>query len=108
LGASRVPPFAREMAAVLADLCAMAAHRVTFRSAPPWRARQGPTPTDQGSDERYGYRQVVGGANVSLIARGDTQRTRFQSEPAWSFVPEARAPPNGCCPTTAPVGLSLM
>ena len=25
-----------------------------------------------------------------------------------SLVPLARAPPNGCCPTTAPVGLSLM
>src|SRR5690242_169794 len=54
-----------------------------------------------------GYRWSVGGTNVSLIARGDTQRSRFQIEPALSFVPEARAPPNGCCPTTAPVGLSL-
>ena len=24
------------------------------------------------------------------------------------FVPDRRAPPKGCCPTTAPVGLSLM
>ena len=33
---------------------------------------------------------------------------RFILEPALSLVPEARAPPKGCCPTTAPVGLSLM
>ena len=45
--------------------------------------------------------------NVSLIVRGDTQRIRFHIEPALSFVPDARAPPNGCWPTTAPVGLSL-
>ena len=45
--------------------------------------------------------------NVSLIDRGETQRIRFHIDPALSFVPEARAPPNGCCPTTAPVGLSL-
>jgi hypothetical protein len=50
---------------------------------------------------------VGGGTNVSLIVRGLTQRIRFHSEPALSFVPEARAPPNGCWPTTAPVGLSL-
>ena len=25
-----------------------------------------------------------------------------------SFVPEPLAPPKGCCPTTAPVGLSLI
>ena len=37
-----------------------------------------------------------GGANVSFTVRGETQRIRFQSEPALSFVPEARAPPNGC------------
>ena len=33
--------------------------------------------------------------------------TRFSFEPALSLVPDARAPPNGCWPTTAPVGLSL-
>ena len=44
---------------------------------------------------------------VSLIVRGETQRIRFQIEPALSFVPDAREPPNGCWPTTAPVGLSL-
>ena len=54
-----------------------------------------------------GYRYAVGGTNVSLIVRGDAQRSRFSGEPALSLVPEARAPPNGCCPTTAPVGLSL-
>jgi hypothetical protein len=42
-----------------------------------------------------------------LIVRGLTQRIRFHIEPALSFVPEARAPPKGCWPTTAPVGLSL-
>src|SRR5262249_43258915 len=55
-----------------------------------------------------GYRCSVGGTNVSLMVRGDTHRARFSQEPALSFVPDARAPPNGCCPTTAPVGLSLM
>ena len=35
------------------------------------------------------------------------QRTRLRLEPALSFVPEARAPPKGCWPTTAPVGLSF-
>jgi hypothetical protein len=56
----------------------------------------------------YGYFHDVGGARFSFTDRGETQRTRFNSEPALSFVPDARAPPNGCCPTTAPVGLSLM
>ena len=50
---------------------------------------------------------VVGATKVSLIARGETQRCRLSTEPALSLVPEARAPPNGCWPTTAPVGLSL-
>ena len=39
--------------------------------------------------------------------RGDVQRSRFIHEPALSLVPLAREPPNGCWPTTAPVGLSL-
>jgi hypothetical protein len=38
----------------------------------------------------------------------EAQRNKFNGEPALSFVPEALAPPNGCCPTTAPVGLSLI
>src|SRR5437773_12520182 len=54
-----------------------------------------------------GYRYSLGGTNVSLIVRGEAQRIRFHIEPALSFVPEARAPPKGCWPTTAPVGLSL-
>ena len=52
--------------------------------------------------------QSRGGENVSLIVRALTQRSRFIFEPALSLVPDARAPPNGCWPTTAPVGLSLM
>ena len=52
--------------------------------------------------------QDFGGLNVSFIERGETQRRRLSGLPALSFVPLPRAPPNGCCPTTAPVGLSLM
>lgn len=55
-----------------------------------------------------GYLKSVGGRKFSLMARGEVQRMRFHREPALSFVPEARLPPNGCWPTTAPVGLSLM
>ncbi len=55
-----------------------------------------------------GYATAVAAWNVSLIERGDVQRIRFAAEPALSLVPEARAPPKGCWPTTAPVGLSLM
>ena len=50
----------------------------------------------------------TGDGKVSLIVRGEHQRNRFQTLPALSLVPEARAPPKGCCPTTAPVGLSLI
>ena len=50
----------------------------------------------------------LGGTKVSLIVLGETHLNRFKIEPALSFVPEPLAPPNGCCPTTAPVGLSLM
>ena len=32
----------------------------------------------------------MGGTNVSLTDRGDTQRSRFSTEPALSFVPLAR------------------
>src|SRR4028119_713544 len=42
------------------------------------------------------------------MVRGDTQRSRLWTAPALSLVPEARPPPKGCWPTTAPVGLSLM
>ena len=45
--------------------------------------------------------------NVSFVVRIVTQRLRFQSDVALSFVPDAREPPNGCRPTTEPVGLSF-
>ena len=48
------------------------------------------------SAARNGYCQSVGETSVSLIDRGLTQRIRFHFEPALSFVPDARAPPNGC------------
>jgi hypothetical protein len=51
---------------------------------------------------------VRGGEKVRLMVRGDVHRSRFHGEPALSLVPERREPPNGCWPTTAPVGLSLM
>jgi len=47
---------------------------------------------------------LVGVTNVSLTIRGETQRNKFCADPALSLDPEARAPPNGCCPTTAPEG----
>src|SRR3989304_2181544 len=55
-----------------------------------------------------GYRYSVGGTKVSLMVRADTQRSRLSMEPALSLVPLALAPPTGCWPTTAPVGLSLI
>ena len=54
-----------------------------------------------------GYRHSVGAAPCSLIDRVDNHRNRFCDDPALSFVPDARAPPNGCWPTIEPVGLSL-
>jgi hypothetical protein len=56
----------------------------------------------------WGYTCDVGGTNVSLMERALVHRSRFCAAPALSLVPDARPPPNGCCPTTAPVGLSLM
>ena len=55
----------------------------------------------------------AGGTNQTwtfsgFISLGKTQRNKFCIEPALSFVPDALAPPNGCIPTTAPVGLSLI
>src|SRR5262245_21846886 len=47
-------------------------------------------------------RIVISYLSTSLPARGWLGST----PPALSFVPEARAPPKGCWPTTAPVGLS--
>ena len=55
-----------------------------------------------------GYLKSRGGEKVSFMLRALTQRSRFIFDPALSLVPDARAPPNGCWPTTAPVGLSLM
>jgi hypothetical protein len=55
-----------------------------------------------------GYSNAWGGAKVSLMVRGLIHRTRFRIDPALSFVPLPRAPPNGCWPATAPVCLSLM
>ena len=43
----------------------------------------------------------------SFIILGETHLKRLNTEPALSFVPEALAPPKGCCPTIAPVGLSF-
>ncbi len=45
--------------------------------------------------------------NVSLILLALTNLEKMLRLPALSFVPLARAPPNGCWPTTAPVHLSL-
>src|SRR5947199_63526 len=42
-----------------------------------------------------------------ITGRVLVHRCRFCAAPALSLVPEARPPPNGCWPTTAPVGLSL-
>jgi hypothetical protein len=36
--------------------------------------------------------------------RGLAKRIMFHTVPALSFVPDARAPPKGCWPTTEPVG----
>ena len=46
--------------------------------------------------------------DLTLTDRGLRKRIEFQTVPILSLVPDARAPPNGCWPTTAPVGLSLM
>src|SRR5262245_1398320 len=54
-----------------------------------------------------GYHGSRGGTKFSFTVRALVQRIRLSMLPALSFVPLARPPPNGCCPTTAPVGLSL-
>jgi hypothetical protein len=56
----------------------------------------------------YGYLKSVGETKFSLMVRGETHRIILIKEPALSLVPEPLAPPNGCWPTTAPVGLSLI
>jgi hypothetical protein len=40
-----------------------------------------------------------------LTDRGLAKRMTFHTVLALSFVPDALAPPNGCCPTTEAVGL---
>jgi hypothetical protein len=77
---------------------------IGWRTIPLWTSHKGRS----SYDAMCGYVWAVGGTNVSLMVRGETQRMRLCQEPALSFVPLARAPPKGCCPTTAPVGLSLM
>ena len=54
-----------------------------------------------------GYPTLRAATKVSFTTRGEAQRSKLYELPALSLVPEARAPPNGCWPTTAPVGLSL-
>ena len=50
----------------------------------------------ESSQPKKGYFQSCGGDWVSLIVRGETQRSKFRALPALSFVPLARAPPKGC------------
>lgn len=45
------------------------------------------------------------GTNSSLIDLPLTNLVNSPMLPALSLVPLALAPPNGCCPTTAPVDL---
>jgi len=54
------------------------------------------------------YLKSSAGTKFSFIARAETDLKRFIIVPALSFVPDALEPPKGCCPTTAPVGLSLI
>jgi hypothetical protein len=55
-----------------------------------------------------GYKCDVGGKNDSFTLRTLVHLSMNEGLPALSFVPLARAPPKGCCPTIAPVDLSLM
>ena len=54
-----------------------------------------------------GYSRSRAFSKHSLMDWGDTKRCRYWAAPALSLVPEARAPPNGCWPTTAPVDLQF-
>jgi len=54
-----------------------------------------------------GYSTEVSFKKLSLIALMLTNLDSKFAEPALSFVPDALAPPNGCCATTAPVLLQL-
>ena len=49
-----------------------------------------------------GYSTLVVGKVSSFIDRILMNRDKRAADPALSFVPDDRAPPNGCCPTTAP------
>lgn len=55
-----------------------------------------------------GYSTLVVATNSSFIVLMFTNLPMIAELPALSLVPEALAPPNGCCPTTAPVLLQLM
>jgi hypothetical protein len=50
-----------------------------------------------------GYSTLTVGRVSSFIDLMLTKRDKMAAEPALSLVPDARAPPKGCCPTTAPV-----
>src|SRR5258705_12304764 len=55
-----------------------------------------------------GYHGSRGGTKFSLTVRALVHRIKLSRLPALSLVPLARPPPKGCCPTTAPVGLSFL
>lgn len=55
-----------------------------------------------------GYSTLVVATNSSFMVLMFTNLPMIAELPALSFVPDALAPPNGCCPTTAPVLLQLM
>lgn len=59
-------------------------------------------------ESRKEYFQSVGGEKVSLMVLGDNHLIKLRDAPALSFVPLPLAPPKGCWPTTAPVGLSFI
>ena len=80
--------------------------------APPGGAGRG-----GGGFDKLNHRATSAHVRVAVVLRrheGLLDRARrgpaqqVARGPALSLVPEARAPPNGCWPTTAPVGLSLM
>ena len=54
------------------------------------------------------YGKIEGIWTADGIGESGSLHFEFKKLPALSLVPDLRAPPNGCCPTTAPVGLSLM
>lgn len=56
---------------------------------------------------RTGVLRRRGHSSRRFTDRGLRKRIELHTVPTLSSVPDARAPPNGCSPTTAPVGLSL-